>query len=291
MTARPVTGATRVAGIIGDPVTHSASPLLHNAGYAALDLDRVYLAFEVPAGEGAAAVEAVRTLGLAGVNVTYPHKADAAAACDELSSTAEVLGAVNTVVVRPDGSLYGTSTDGDGFVRALAEEGVAVAGVSALVLGAGGAARAIAEALGRNGAEVVVAARRPDAAAAAARLAPGGRAVDLTDDAAVAGALRAARLVVQATPVGMAGGAGTPAGSTVPIVAVELLAPDAFVAETIYHPAETPLLAAARARGLRGMNGLGMLLHQAVLAFQILTDREISPDILRKALTESARMV
>lgn len=175
----PVSAFTRVVGVIGDPVHHSLSPAIHNAAFVSLGLDWVYVAFPVPRGRGGAAVAAARDLGLAGLNVTMPHKADAAAACDDLTPDAAALGAVNTVVVRPDGRMLGDSTDGPGFLDALAEERIEVEGRRCLVLGAGGASRAVVLALGRVGAEVIVAARRPEAAADAARLAPGGQAVPL----------------------------------------------------------------------------------------------------------------
>ena len=197
----PAPGHTRVVGVIGDPVAHSLSPTLHNAAFAALGLDWVYVAFPVPRGRGADAVAAVPALGLAGFNVTMPHKEDVASACDELTPDAAALASVNTVVARPDGRTLGDSTDGPGFLDALAGDAIAVGGRPVLVLGAGGAARAVVLALGRAGADVTVAARRPDAAEAAAALAPGARAVPLgaadPSDFAV---------VVNATPLGMSGG-------------------------------------------------------------------------------------
>ncbi|MGH8986682.1 MAG: shikimate dehydrogenase family protein, partial [Acidimicrobiia bacterium] len=148
-----------MAGVIGDPVEHSRSPAMHNAAFTALGLDWVYVAFHVPAGSGATAVRAVLDLGLVGLNATMPHKSAAASACDHLASEASTLDAVNTVVVDGD-RLIGHNTDGAGFLRALADEGVAVDGKRCLVLGAGGAARAITLALGVAGAIVTVAARR-----------------------------------------------------------------------------------------------------------------------------------
>ena len=114
-----MTGATRLCAVIGDPVRHSQSPRLHNAAYAALGLDRIYVALEVPAGHGRAAVRSIVELGIDGLNVTMPHKEDAAAACDELTPDAAALRSVNTVVRRPDGTLLGASTDGEGFLRSI----------------------------------------------------------------------------------------------------------------------------------------------------------------------------
>jgi shikimate dehydrogenase len=265
---RTLTGSTRVVGVIGDPVGHSRSPAMHNAAFDALGLDWVYVAFPVPRGEGAAAVRAVATLGLAGLNVTMPHKADAAVACDDLSSEAAALQAVNTVV-NADGMLAGHSTDGDGFLRALDDEGIAVAGQRAVVVGAGGAGRAITHALGRIGAHVTVAARRPDAARSAASLAPGGVAVALDE-------LPVDRfdLVVNATPIGMDG--------EPPPFDTARLRNGQFVFDTVY-PAETPLLREARARGLRAAGGVGMLVHQGALSFTLWTGVEPPLEVMRAA--------
>jgi shikimate dehydrogenase len=263
-----ITGATRVVGVIGDPVGHSRSPAMHNAAFGALGLDWVYVAFPAPRGAGAAAVRAMPTLGLAGLNVTMPHKADAAAACDDLAPDAVALGAVNTVV-DSGGTLVGHSTDGAGFLRALDDEDVAIAGRRALVLGAGGAARANAHALGRVGAHVTVAARRSEPARSAAALAPDGVAVGL-DEIAV----DRFDLIVNATPVGMH-------GEPPPFDTSELHAGQ-FVYDTVY-PAETPLVLEARARGLRAAGGLGMLVHQGALSFTLWTGVAPPLDVMRAA--------
>lgn len=263
-----IRGRTRVAGIIGDPVEHSRSPAIWNAGFAALDLDWVFVAFPVASGKAQAAVDGVRALGIAGLTVTMPHKSDAAAACDRLTDTAARLGAVNAVVAR-DGELVGDSTDGQGLVRSLRDEGVDPAGQECLVLGAGGAARAIVLALGDAGASVVVAARRADAAAAAAALAPGTDAIALTE---VDERLATADVVINATPLGM-GGEPAPFDTA-------LLRADTIVLDTVYHPEETPLLAMARARGVRATNGLAMLVHQAAISFESFTGAEAPLDAM-----------
>lgn len=269
---RPVGGATRVAGVIGDPVRHSRSPAIHNAGYAALGLDWVFVAFPVPAGATTTALEGVRGLGISGVSVTMPHKTDAAVVCDALGPTADALGAVNLVLNR-DGFLVGESTDGAGFLGSLAEEGVEPRGVSAVVVGSGGAGRSIALALVGAGASVTIAGRHLARAESAATLAEGARAIDLsTLERDVAGA----GLVVNATPLGMQG--------EPPSFSVASLADGCFVYDTVYHPLETPLLAQARARGLRCANGLGMLVHQAYVSFELLTGHEAP----RAAMAEAA---
>lgn len=271
-----IDGETRVTGLIGDPVAHSRSPAILNAAYREAGLNWVYLAFLVPRGEGEAAVRAARDLHLAGVTVTMPHKAAAAAACDELSPDATALGVANVVTVRDDGRLLGSSTDGEGFVRSVRDEDFDPAGADVLVAGAGGAARAIVLALGGAGARVTVAARRLDAAQAAAALVPGGQAVTLADvDPAVYA------LVVNATPLGMQGEAGP--------VPVERLNPGQLVVDTVYHPMETPFLAAARARGIRAVNGIGMLVHQAALAFESWTGVDAPVAAMRVAAAKDPR--
>jgi shikimate dehydrogenase len=265
---RTITAATRVVGVIGDPVVHSRSPAMLNAAFEALAVDWVYVAFPVPRSEGAAAVRAVGTLGLAGLNVTMPHKADAAAACDDLAPEAATLGAVNTVV-NTGGALVGYSTDGDGFLRALDDEGVAVSGRRCLVIGAGGAARAITHALGRAGAVVSVAARRQDAARSAAALAPDAVGVGLDGFE-----LEEFDVLVNATPLGMH-------GESAPFDAARLHAGQ-FVYDTVY-PVETPLLREARAHGARAAGGLGMLVHQGALAFSLWTGAAPPVDIMRAA--------
>lgn len=269
----PLSGHTRVVGVIGDPVAHSLSPTLHNAAFEALGLDWVYVAFPVPRGRGAHAVAAVSALGLAGLNVTMPHKEDVAGACDELTEDAAALRSVNTVVAGSDGRTLGDSTDGPGFLDALAADGIDVAGRPVLVLGAGGAARAVILALGRAGATVAVAARRPDAAEAAAALAPGAQSVPF-------GAAEPSSydLVVNATPLGMSGGDPLP-------VDPEALNAGQAVVDLVYHPADTPLLTAARSKGALAVNGLGMLLHQAARSFTLWTGQPAPIEAMRSAVT------
>jgi shikimate dehydrogenase len=270
-----ISGATRVAGVIGDPVAHSRSPAIMNAAFAAAGLDWVYVAFPAPAGRGREAVLAARDLGLVGLNVTMPFKTDAARVCDELTPEARALGAVNLVTVAPDGRLLGASTDGPGFVRAVRDQGLDPTGRTALVCGAGGAARAIVVALGETGTLVTVAARRAEAAGAAAQLVPGATAAPLAE--VDPGAFD---LVVNATPLGMQGEAGP--------VAAERLNPSQLVVDTVYHPMETPFLAACRAHGIPCTNGLGMLVHQAALTFEQWTGIDAPLAAMRDAAMQSS---
>jgi shikimate dehydrogenase len=256
--------------VIGDPVRHSLSPSLHNAAFAALGLDWVYVAFHVPGGSGMSAVEAMRTLGLAGLSVTMPHKADVVAGVDRLGSVATRLGVVNTIswARSSDRELVGESTDGAGFIDALkGDEGFDPAGRRCVVLGAGGAGRSVTLALADAGAgSVTVVGRKPDAAQQCAELA--GAAGSSAEPGRLEEAVAAADLLVNATPVGMAAGDGLPFG-----MKSEWLQSSHFVADLIYAPARTPLVIEARARGAASVNGLGMLIHQAGRQVEVWTGR------------------
>lgn len=277
-------GTTRLVGVIGDPVRHSLSPRLHNAAFAALGLDWVSVALPVPAGSGAAAVAAVRTLGMEGVSVTMPLKEEVAAAADELTPVAARLGAANCLSV-VGGRTVADSTDGAGLLAALAAEcGFAVGGTRCAVVGAGGAARAVVDALARAGAaEVVVVARNPERAAVAAGLAQGRGRVG------VPGEVAGAELVVNATPVGMADVAGGSVGSPTMAVPAEVLRPGQLVVDLVYHPARTPLLQAAAANGARTANGLSMLIHQAAVALERWTGRPAPVEAMAGAVGVGGR--
>jgi len=247
-----ITGATTVAAVIGSPVRHSLSPALHNAAFEAAGVPWVYVAFDVAHGDASHALAAMRALGIGGMSVTMPHKEMVAANVDELDPAAAALRSVNTVVRTPQGALKGYSTDGAGFVASLAEAGVEVVGRSVVVLGAGAAARAVIDALARAGATTVTVVNRSvDRAREAAALAGSGGRVGVVDD------VTAADVVVNATSVGMA-------SDDLPLDAA-MLRFGQVVADLVYHPLETALLAAARAGGAIAVDGLGMLVHQAAL--------------------------
>lgn len=264
-----LTGQTRAAGVIGSPIRHSLSPVIFNAAFGAAGLDWAYLAFDVPEGAAGLAMGGMRALGLEGLSVTMPHKAAVIDALDGLSDDAEALGAVNCIT-RRGALLHGDNTDGPGFIDALQiDEGIEVSGARCAVVGAGGAGRAVARALARAGAaSIVVVNRSPDPAARAVALAGDVARVGSTND------LEAAELVVNATPLGM-GVVVTTAGEPEPMpFDVDRLGAGQVVIDLVYHPAVTPLLAAARERGLRTVNGLGMLIHQAAHAFRLWTGED-----------------
>ncbi|MBX6377648.1 MAG: shikimate dehydrogenase [Clostridia bacterium] len=257
---------TRVFGVIGYPVAHSLSPVMHNAGFREEGLDAVYVPLAVPPERLAAAMEGVRALGLGGVNVTLPHKEAVLAHLDGVSEEARVVGAVNTVACR-DGRLEGFNTDGPGFVRSLREAGVEPRGARALLFGAGGAARAIAFALCAAGVDRLWVVNRTPARAEALAvdLARAGGRVEAAPliEAAVRQVAADVTLVVNATSAGLEGRGGSVWSD------FRCFPPAAVAVDIVYRPEWTPFLEAARAAGLRTVGGLGMLVHQAALAWEV----------------------
>jgi shikimate dehydrogenase len=266
-------GATHVAAVLGFPVAHSLSPVIHNAAFAALEMDWTYVALPVEPGTVPVAVAGLRALGFAGANVTMPHKEAVADAMDELTDDAQRLRAVNTIELR-GGALVGHNTDAPGFARFLERDvGFDPAGRTALLFGAGGAARACALALAQAGlTRIVVALREPARARPLADALDGYavvvEAVEFDDAARVE-----ADLVVNGTPLGAH-------GETIPLPAV---GPDSVVVDLLYRPASTPLQQAARAIGAKAFGGLGLLLHQAALSFELWTGRPAPLEVMSAA--------
>jgi len=251
-----LSGKARLAGIIGWPVEHSRSPRLHGFWLQRHAIDGAYVPLPIRPESFALAVRGLAASGFAGANVTAPHKLAAFEICDTVEASARRAGAVNTLIFQ-DGRITGRNTDGVGFVANLRAHGVDPAAGPALVLGAGGAARAVIAALQDTGVTVTVANRTRARADALARDLPG---LVVTDWSARAAALADHALLVNTTSLGMLGH---------PPLELDLAKapPGLAVADIVYAPLETPLLAAARARGLRPVEGLGMLLHQAVPGF------------------------
>jgi shikimate dehydrogenase len=251
-----LSGHARVAGIAGWPVTYSRSPRLHGFWLQRHAIDGAYIPLPIRDGEFAIAMRGLLTAGFAGANVTIPHKLAAFDICDTVDDTARRAGAVNTLVFR-EGKIAGSNTDGYGFVANLRAHGVHPAAGPALLLGAGGSARAVAAALLDAGSPVTVANRTRSRAEALALDLPGLRVADWDTRAAL---LADHALVVNTTPLGMVGHDALDLDlSKAPASLV--------VADNVYVPLETPLLASARGHGLRCVEGLGMLLHQAVPGF------------------------
>jgi shikimate dehydrogenase len=274
MAARPaIDGATRLIGLLGSPVAHSKSPAIHNAAFAATGVNAAYLAFEVAPEKLAAAAAGLVALGAAGWNVTMPHKTAMAALCDELSPAARIVGAVNTVVVQ-DGRMTGHITDGSGFTAALTDRGFNPAGKQVALFGAGGAARAAAVQLALDGAAQLaifnrtVAKARMLAETIAAETGCAARAYALDDVEALRAAVTEADLVINGTKLGMA-----PYPETCVLPDARWLARRPVVADFVYNPVQTRLLAMAAAAGCPTLDGLAMLLWQGAQAFALWTGR------------------
>lgn len=247
-----LSGKAKLAGIIGWPVESSRSPRIHNYWLEQHRIDGVYVPLAVRPGDFEVAVRGLAAAGFRGANVTIPHKLAALAICDEVEEFARVAGAVNTLIFR-GGRILGSNTDGLGFLADLSARGIEPGAGPALILGAGGGARAIAAALLQAGAGVTVTNHTRGRAEHLADFLPGLRVVEWRQRAE---ALAEHALVVNATPQGMAGQ---------PPLELDLsrAGPGTVVVDIVYAPLETPLLRAARALGLVAVDGLGMLLHQA----------------------------
>jgi shikimate dehydrogenase len=278
---------TAVYGIMGHPVGHSRSPAMHNRAFAALGIDAIYVPFAVTPDRLEQAVRGIRALDLQGMNVTLPFKSAIMPLLDVVDPIAQAIGAVNTVF-RDGARLCGTNTDAAGFTRSLEEAGVVLAGTRAVVLGAGGAARACVIGLARSGVRTIsIVSRKLEAASAlVTQLAP---VVQLTQlaacawqPAALASALATTDLLVQATSATLGGGPTADAfARTLPL---DLLPSQAVVVDIVYHPLDTSVLCAARTSGRRTVDGLGMLLHQAALSFELWTGRAAPLSEMRAAL-------
>jgi shikimate dehydrogenase len=260
----PARGSTRTVGIIGWPVQDSLSPLIHNAAFAALGMDWAYVPLPVAPGDLEAALAGLPAMGFSGANVTMPHKTDVARLVRDLSEDAQRLRAVNTLVTGAAG-LVGHNTDAPGFDRFVRRDaGFEPGGRSALIFGAGGAARACALALARGGLEALTVAVRDPTRAETLRAMlegqlPAVRAVSFEEAGEVD-----SDLVVNATPLGAA-------GETLPHPP---LRPGMLVVDLLYRPTLTPLQVAAKAAGASAFGGLGLLLHQAALSFELWTGLE-----------------
>ncbi|MCI8537402.1 MAG: shikimate dehydrogenase [Oscillospiraceae bacterium] len=276
-----LTNQTRKLCVIGDPVEHSKSPLIQNTMIQALGLDYLYMAQYVPRGGAAAWLEAAKTAGYAGFNATMPHKLDLVPLMDELDEDARMYGAVNTVALR-NGRAYGFNTDGRGFVQALRDEGIGPEGRTAVLLGAGGAAKSVALKLVQQGAKAVFACNRTlEKAGELCRLDRQGRLIPAGFDLDTLRELcTRCSLLVNCTSLGMTGVAGQYQDLTF----LDALPEETPVCDLIYAPAETLFLKEARRRGHPAFNGLGMLIWQAVFALEHFTETKIDGQAMKHVL-------
>ncbi|QIW60502.1 shikimate dehydrogenase [Lactococcus raffinolactis] len=266
-----INGYTKIAAVVANPIKHSLSPFIHNLAFDHVGENGVYLAFETPEADLGSVIESIKTLDMYGVNLSMPYKEAAVPYMDELSEVAKLTGAINTIVNR-DGKLFGTSTDGAGFFKSLKH--FKVKGSAITVIGAGGAARSIiAEAAVQGAGQITVYNRtyKPELFADY----PGNIVFKpLSDLTELIG-----DLLVNTTSLGMD-------GVSLPIAMALQLPKDMLVADVIYQPIETPLLAYAKAQGNPTVNGLGMLLYQAAESFKLWTGHEMPTGIILKKLEE-----
>ncbi len=269
--------STRLTGILGWPVEHSLSPAMHNAAFAARGLNWAYLAFAVEPPRIGESVRGLAASGCAGLNVTIPHKQSVIEWCSEASPAVEAIGAANTLVPDGAGGFRADNTDAEGFLRALDERGAGeMTGVRVLLIGAGGAGRAVAYAVRSRGGTLLVANRTPGRAAEL------GESVPFTVEA-INEAAAECTLVVNATSLGMG------SDEVPPELPLRGIGPDQSVNDLVYRPGGTPWLAAAAARGARTVDGLGMLLHQGAAAFERWTGVDAPVEVMRDALLSARR--
>jgi shikimate dehydrogenase len=275
-----VSGKTRVCGVIGDPIEHSLSPTIHNAAFNNLKLDFVFLALRVKAADLENAVQGMRGLGIHGLNVTMPHKSTVIGYLDEVDSTVKFLGSANTILNK-DGVLSGFNTDGVGALKALRENGAELSEKKVLLLGAGGAAKAIAFSLAEEVGELAILNRAAEKAKELAEAL--GRIFNkkivggsLSSDA-VAKSLQDSDVLINATSVGMHPEANRS------IVPPQWLRSDLTVMDIVYNPVETKLARDAKAAGAKVISGVEMLIYQGAASFEIWTGCSAPIEVMRRA--------
>jgi len=275
-----ISGRTEVFAVIGDPIEHTLSPAMQNAAFEHLNLDFVFLAFRVTSDELENAVRAVRALGIRGLNVTMPHKNSVTEFLDEADPAVKFLRAANTIL-NQRGRLRGFNTDGVGALKALKNNGVNLAGKKVLLLGAGGAAKAIAFSLAKEVDELCILNR--DAAKArelASDLEPFGKKIvgNELSPKQMQQELPGSDVLINATSVGM-----TPYASE-SLVEPDWLKPELAVMDIVYNPVETRLIRIARGAGAKVINGVEMLLYQGAASFEIWTGCKAPVDVMRMAV-------
>ncbi|MBN1419511.1 MAG: shikimate dehydrogenase [Planctomycetes bacterium] len=278
--------ATRISAVIGDPVAHSLSPAIHNAAFRALGLDWAYVAFRVAPERIGDAVAGVRGFGIRGLSVTIPHKVAIIPHLDAVDEIARWVGSVNTVV-NDDGTLTGCTTDGHGALEAFRAAGATTAGRRVLLLGSGGAARAIAFAVARDAAPAAIEilgideGERERLAADLAQKT--GVSVTAGPTDRLERALARAEFLIQATPIGMH------PKEDATLVPARLLRRGLVVFDAVYTPLRTRLLREAEAAGATAIPGVGMFVHQAAVQFKLWTGQDAPIDVMEKVLLDHLR--
>ncbi len=282
-----ITGKTRLFGVIGDPIEHSLSPILHNAAFDHLKMDYVFLAFRVKKENVENALKGMRALDIHGLNVTMPHKSTVINYLDEIDQTSKSLNAVNTILNK-DGRLCGFNTDGVGALRALEKNDVNLKGKKLLLLGAGGAARAIAYSLAQKVGELIILNRTGKQAenlAAVLRRNVNKKIVSKAlTSSNVHESLKESDILVNATSVGMKPNVDQS------LVAAEWLKPDLVVMDIVYNPVETKLIRDAKKAKAKVVNGVEMLIYQGAASFTIWTSQPAPIEVMRQAALEHLKV-
>lgn len=278
-----ITSKTKKIGILGWPLGHSLSPIMQNAAFKALQLDYVYVPLPVHPDDLAQAVAGLKALGFTGANVTIPHKVTIMSYLDEIDSSAQLIGAVNTIVIK-EGKSIGYNTDAEGFIQSLTAKNVNIAGKSVVILGAGGAARAIICGLIQHGIhQITIGARKQTKAEDFIRFFPNFTNIEGYDwnESSFNNRLRDCDILINCTPVGMTANKK----EELPIIWNNVNT-KAVVCDLIYNPPFTQFLVSAQNRGHMVINGSGMLVEQGALAFELWTGkqgpRQIMSDMLSK---------
>ncbi len=276
-----ISGKTKVYGIIGDPIEHTMSPIMHNAAFKKLGIDCWYLPFRVRKEELGKAIEGMRALNISGLNVTIPHKVAVIPFLDKLDPMARKIGSVNTIV-NDDGVLTGYNTDATGFLQALLEKGVRPEGKNIVILGAGGASRAISFILAERGGNLVILNRTLDKAKEwVSRLSKilnrEAKALKLDEENLVV-AMEKADILINATSVGM-----SPDETLVP---AQLLKPGLIIFDIVYNPIKTRLLREAEAAGGQTISGLDMLVWQGAMAFEKWTGKAAPLELMKEEVVK-----
>lgn len=279
---KEIKGSTKLMMLIGNPVEHSKSPYMHNLSFQYLGLDYVYMAFDIKKGDLEKAVEAVKVLNVRGFNITMPYKEEIIQYLDEVEEDAKLIGSVNTVE-NQKGKLVGYNTDGKGFIKSLEKRDVKYIDEKIVIIGAGGAARAIAIELALQGArEILLVNRTVEKAEEISRLInenieeTKARTLVL-DENLLKDELKDARILINTSSVGM----GETRYKSV-INDGDIIHRDLFVADLIYDPAKTRFLSMAEKNGCKIMNGMGMLIYQGALAFKIWTGKDMPREVIEK---------
>jgi len=283
-----ISGKTRVYGVIGDPIEHSLSPVIHNAAFAALGLESVFLAFRVKPAEVGNAVSGMRALGIHGLNVTMPHKTTVIPHLDEVDKTARFLNAVNTIHNK-NGKLWGFNTDGVGALKALRENGVDPKGKKVLLLGAGGASRAIAYTIAHEADELVILNRTVKPAKELARqlrqLLPKKISAEALSPETIEDNLMDSEVLINATSIGM-----KPNVNETP-VNPKWLRTNLAVMDIVYNPLETKLAKIAKEAGAKVVSGVEMLIYQGAASFEIWTGKSAPIQVMRKTALDRLQKV